>query len=72
MIVITTQMIINFLDIILSMVTSELAIFVFYEDRGRYRCAGTNTQVGDIVRTTASTYADITVTCKCASLICGQ
>ncbi len=32
---------------------------------------GTNTQVGDIVRTTASTYADITITRKCASLICG-
>ncbi len=34
------------------------------EDRGRYRCVGDNTQGGGIMRTIASTYAEITVTRK--------
>ncbi len=43
-------------------VTSNLAFAtVFFEDEGKYRCVGTNTQVGDIVRTAVSTYADLTV-----------
>ncbi len=49
-----------------SKVTSNFTLIAvsYDKDRGRYRCVGNNTQEGGIVRTIASTYAEIMVTRK--------